>query len=519
MKSFDAFRMIQYEKNQKSLGSRKSSVEHLVSPIFGDHDLGRNIGIISIEQLTLQLLQTLSHRRCQSLLIILPSEILNDSVNIYSDAFFAQFQQIEQYLLTNAFDFSIFFAFNDNEIIPQLLQTANDLFTKYGNTQPDIEYIQSTKQQLQPLTSPFALYHSYQLQGKEESTPIASIKYTNLFSTVKSSEQSEKYIVITANHDSYGIVPNLAFGVNDNGSGMTAVMSLINMFYKAYEKASSESEAVKAKYNLLFLLTAGGYSNYKGATKWMDDNKGGGTLLKSVDLVLCIDSIGRGEKLYIYTTEAAGSKAFEHVFRKVASEMKIDLVIKEKTLRTDTRLNEWHHEEYVRNDLNAITISSKAERYLTHNGTSILDNINRIDLDILYRNIQFISNVLSLITLNGNDSNVENKVSERYMNSYISYLNRVPRFGPYHHKSSYLRKLKTDLQSNSHETKIQQYTENEFIERFYTTDVVEIQAFEVRSYAFDLIFMLSNVFYLFIFYLTINRPKNFQEFRDLFASA
>ena len=124
---------------------------------------------------------------------------------------------------------------------------------------------------------------------------------------------------------------------------------------------------------------------------------------------------------------------------------------------------------------------------------------------------------------NNNDNNNNNnniKINERYMNNYINYLNRIPRFGPYHHKSSYLKKLKTDLQLNSHETSIMQYIENEFIERFYTSlDSIKLTVFEVKPYMFDLLFMISTLIYLFIFYVAINRPKNINQFLDLFATA
>ena len=198
--------------------------------------------------------------------------------------------------------------------------------------------------------------------------------------------------------------------------------------------------------------------------------------------------------------------------------MGIDFKIKGKKLESDTRLNEWHHEEYSRNRINSVTISSKRHRYKTHNGTSILDNINRIDNDILKRNINFIANVLyHVIYDNEDDMNVN--INERYMNNYLNYLNRVPRFGPYHYKSAYLKKLRTDLQSHSHETQIMQYPENEFIERFYSTlDSIGIEIFEVKPYCFDLLLTISTLIYLFIFYVAINRPKNINEFLALFAS-
>ena len=197
--------------------------------------------------------------------------------------------------------------------------------------------------------------------------------------------------------------------------------------------------------------------------------------------------------------------------------MNIDLNMVSKEIESDTRINSWHHEEFERKDILSITISSKSKINKLNNGTSILDRYENLSKNILYKNIKYLSKVLiSLIYDDNNIDNDNNILNERYINNYINYLSKTPRFGPYHHKSSYLKKLKSDLQLNCHETHSMQYIENTN-QKFYTTDVIQINVFPVKPWIFDILYLISTLTYLFIVYIIIKRPKNKQEFLDLFA--
>ncbi len=81
-------------------------------------------------------------------------------------------------------------------------------------------------------------------------------------------------------------------------------------------------------------------------TKWIENNK---QFIKNIAMVICIDSIGIGNDLYLHTTPAFMNN---------------------------------ENNKYFRNFL-------EFEKYLTWNGTRILDNIKRIELNILHRNKTF----------------------------------------------------------------------------------------------------------------------------------
>jgi hypothetical protein len=77
----------------------------------------------------------------------------------------------------------------------------------------------------------------------------------------------------------------LACGADANGSGAAAVLALLRLFGLLYDDA-----AARGRYDLLFVLTAGAPLNFQGTQHWVDSI--GEQVLDSVEMVLCLDSIG-----------------------------------------------------------------------------------------------------------------------------------------------------------------------------------------------------------------------------------
>ncbi|ETO11930.1 hypothetical protein RFI_25446 [Reticulomyxa filosa] len=130
---------------------------------------------------------------------------------------------------------------------------------------------------------------------------------------------SKKYIVICSNHDAFGVVPSLAVGANENGSGVTALLLLLKWFATLNKHWSTPNEKnqylsrelnptatqespLSEEYHLLFLLTAGGYSNFEGTRQWLEQTEGGKIFLKNVAFVICLDALGIGDDLYLHST-------------------------------------------------------------------------------------------------------------------------------------------------------------------------------------------------------------------------
>ena len=165
-RTFTSHRLIQYEKNRQPLGCQSSQVDHLSSPLKGTHDLGRNMAVARLEDVTLTLLKSLHQRRAQSLLIVLPTDL-----STISDSIANRFRkEIEKHFIENSFDFSIFFAMEDD--------VTNDVLTNaYSMSNPG---------------NPLSLSNNYHLKGSETSETITGIQYTNVFGIMRSTNENDQ---------------------------------------------------------------------------------------------------------------------------------------------------------------------------------------------------------------------------------------------------------------------------------------------------------------------------------------
>jgi hypothetical protein len=57
------------------------------------------------------------------------------------------------------------------------------------------------------------------------------------------------------------------------------------------------------RYNLLFILTAGGNINYAGTKQWLSSTDV--RLLENIEFALCIDQIDRSDHLYLHASRIA----------------------------------------------------------------------------------------------------------------------------------------------------------------------------------------------------------------------
>ncbi|ETO11931.1 hypothetical protein RFI_25447 [Reticulomyxa filosa] len=177
--SFEAFRLIQFDNNREPFGSRKTKVEHLMSPLIGHHDLGRNIAVVRMQDLAIESLYSLHvaskkkkkspiKRRAQGLLVVLPAHF--DTKNI-STEFATHFKAIEEYFLTHALDVAVYFTLNDNEVVERLLKNV-DLSLAH-----------------QSYDRVFHLDDQWLVTGDEPTEIISNIQYTNLFGIIKPANQ------------------------------------------------------------------------------------------------------------------------------------------------------------------------------------------------------------------------------------------------------------------------------------------------------------------------------------------
>ena len=82
---------------------------------------------------------------------------------------------------------------------------------------------------------------------------------SNFLHTGNGLEDQLPTVAIVTHYDAYGVVPTLSHGVDSTGSGVVAMLELVRIFSKLFEKSRTHP-----KYNMLFLLAGGGKFNYQG---------------------------------------------------------------------------------------------------------------------------------------------------------------------------------------------------------------------------------------------------------------
>lgn len=206
-------------------------------------------------------------------------------------------------------------------------------------------------------------------------------------------------IMIVAHYDASGAAPNLAFGADANGSGVSILMELARLFGQLYQTPETQPD-----YNMVFLLSAAGKINFLGSKRWLDEQKDmqdqqRQDIISNVKLVVCLDGLGLGQDLKIHVSKPPKEGSSAHKFftdlKRLSqdgrySNLNVDLIHKKINLAYESLA--WEHERYSIAKLSALTLSHH-ESPFSLDRTSILDR--EIDLAVLERNTQVLAETLA----------------------------------------------------------------------------------------------------------------------------
>ncbi|CAF3580105.1 unnamed protein product [Rotaria sp. Silwood1] len=217
-------------------------------------------------------------------------------------------------------------------------------------------------------------------------------------------------ILIVAHYDALGIANGLIQGADSNASGVLILLKLIRLFSKLYAK-----QTTRAKYNLHFLFAAGGKLNYQGSKKWIDDyhdQKHQQQLPNDVDVVVCLDSLGQSNELYMHVSKPPKETQAAGILRELLTELSEKSTygslnfeqIHKKILKTSDFVA-WEHEKYSWSKLPGFTLSHlNSSKSCSH--SSISDMRNDIQLESIERYYQYISDALIRLIFNKTDINL-----------------------------------------------------------------------------------------------------------------
>lgn len=497
---FTAFRMQQYDLHGTHHGCQSSQVNMEARPIDAKMITRRCI-VTKMKEFTMAKYRELIQENAGALLIMLPKNI-----TALSEEDTQHLQTIERDLLVEEGTVSIpvYFSEETNELLQ--IYDAIQLGNSGDQAASAVEALMSG-----------ASANGFQMVvGGPQSKSLPDFQITNIQGHLSGFgiEEQLPSIAIVAHYDSFGIAPGLADGADSNGSGVIALLELARLFSKLYTNSRTH-----AKYNLIFLLSGGGKFNYQGTKRWIEDNieNQESSLLTDVAYVLCLDSLGKSDNLFLHVSKppkegTAGhilQQNIEDVSKSFFEEVKFKMNHKKINLAED--MLAWEHERFSIKRLPAFTLSG-LESHKIPDRTSIIDKRDTVEIPKLSRNIQILAEALARhvynLTSQGNlrlfseGLEVQSDLIAAWLNQ-LTAKSRATQLIPKDHgllttlEESMNRYLKDVKRSTIKADK----RDPEFI--FYDGSKYIMSAYNVKPAIFDLFLAAGIVAYLGVVYLVI----------------
>lgn len=501
---FPVFRMQQFDLQQTLKGSRSSLVNMEARPLTADM-LTRRCVVTRLSDLTIErfkeAIQTLG---AGAMLILLPKNTSFTSLEQMQE-----WQQLERDLLTLEVPVAVYFAYEDKE----LAEIYEDIKTAINTDQAGSAF--------EALLGVASTSGHQMVVNVGEAKEIKDITITSLQGRLAGMGVDEQLptIGVVTHYDTFGIAPSLAFGSDDNGSGVVALLELARLFSRLYADSR-----MQAKYNLVFFLSGGGKFNYQGTKRWLEENLDNPetSVLSEVDFVLCLDSISKTDNLFLHVSKPPkeGTPAFELVkeFQAVAEaffkEINFSMIHKKINLAEETL--SWEHERFSLHTqrLPAGTLSHYAEPTVLGR-SSIFDVRNARSDEKLERNIGFIAEVLVRhifnLTTKGYPRNMKvfsgsMTIDSHFVKTWMDYLGGQARGAQLFNKNHpFLSGLEQSLAKFVKE--VRKFSakadrrDPEFM--FYDKPETTMFAYRVKPAIFDLFLAVGIASYLGLFYLAV----------------
>ncbi|XP_068693928.1 BOS complex subunit ncln-like isoform X2 [Montipora foliosa] len=380
---FPVFRMQQFDLHQTQTGSRSSLVNMEARPLTSDM-LTRRCVVTRLSDLTIdrfkEAVQTLG---AGAVLILLPK-----NTSLASLEQMEEWQQLERDLLTVEIPVAVYFAYEDKK----LTEIYKDIETAFTS-----DHAGSAFEALLGVASTSGYQMVVNVGEAKEMKDMAVTSLQGKLAGMGIDEQLPTIAVVT-HYDAFGVAPSLAFGSDDNGSGVVALLELARLFSRLYTDSR-----MQARYNLVFFLSGAGKFNYQGTKRWMEENLDNpeASVLSEVDFVLCLDSIGKTDNLFLHVSKPPkeGSPAFALVeeFKSVAEEIfkEVNFSLIHKKINLAEETLSWEHERFSLHTqrLPAGTLSHFVDPQVL--GRSSIFDVRSSDSDKkLERNIAFMAEVL-----------------------------------------------------------------------------------------------------------------------------
>ncbi|XP_063955677.1 BOS complex subunit ncln-like [Lytechinus pictus] len=506
---FTAYRMQQFDLHGSQYGCRNTLVNLEARPISAKMVTRRCI-LARLSEVTADRYRELIEQGAGALVILLPESLTSAPQDVLN-----QWMELEPLMLEQETTMPVYFASEDEELL---------------SIHSDIQQAVSGDQAPSAAQALLSAVYANGFQMVVSGSQAKPIKDGNIISfqgqlTGKGVEDQLPTLAVVAHYDAFGAAPHLSHGADSNGSGVVALLELARLFSKLYT-----SSRTHAKYNLLFFLSGGGKFNYHGTKRWIEDQLESqeSSLLSDVSYVMCLDTIGASDELYLHVSKPPkeGSEShqilegLENVTRSLYPAMKFGMVHKRINLADDWLA--WEHERFSMQRLPAGTLSHLSA-YDSASRSTITDDGSRVDSNKLARNVKIIAETLAHHIFGIGSSDMEvfvdgYDVNKDSIDAWIKYLSSEPRSAQLLTKDQpLLQTLQSAL--SRHLKDVKRITikadkrEPEYV--FYDGLKFTVHAYNVKPAVFDLFLAAGIASYLGLIYLTV---QNFSMLKDTVRS-
>uniref|UniRef100_A0A3Q3BIL6 BOS complex subunit NCLN n=1 Tax=Kryptolebias marmoratus TaxID=37003 RepID=A0A3Q3BIL6_KRYMA len=485
---FTVYRMQQYDLQGQPYGTRNAILNTEARTVEAEV-LSRRCVIMRLADFSYDKYQKALRQAAGAVVIILPKNMSAMPQDIVQ-----QFMELEPEMLATETIVPVYFAIEDNELLSIYSQTLTSSSSQGSLSAAEVLLHTATANGFQMVTS------------GAQSKAISDWAITSLEGRLAGvGGEDLPTIVVVAHYDSFGVAPWLSYGADSNGSGVSMLLELARLFSKLYTYKRTH-----AAYNLLFFVSGGGKFNYQGTKRWLEDNldhTDSSLLQDNVAFVLCLDTLGNGDSLYLHVSKPPkeGSpqysllKELEIVVSSQYPEVKFSMVHKKINLADD--MLAWEHERFGIRRLPAFTLSHLPS-HRSAQRSSIMDVRPHVDVSKLSRNTKVVAEALARVIYNL----TEKQVQEEHLSAVVDWLTAQPRAAQLVDKdSSFVSTLEYHLGRYLKDVK-RHYVkadkrDPEFV--FYDQLKQTMNAYRVKPAIFDLLLAVCIAAYLGMMYLAI----------------
>ncbi|XP_042567605.1 nicalin-1-like isoform X2 [Cyprinus carpio] len=513
---FSVYRMQQYDLQGQTYGSRNAILNTEARTVEAEV-LSRRCVMMRLADFSYEKHQKALQQSAGAVVIILPQNMSTMPQDIVQ-----QFMELEPELLATETIVPVYFALEDEELLSIYTQTQISSSSQGSSSAAEVLLHTATANGFQMVTS------------GAQSKAVSDWAITSLEGRLSGAGGEDlPTIVLVAHYDSFGVAPWLSYGADSNGSGVAILLELARLFSRLYSYKRTH-----AGYNLLFFLSGGGKFNYQGTKRWLEDNldhTDSSLLQDNVAFVLCLDTLGNSDNLYLHVSKPPKEGSPQHVLLKELEtvvahqhpDLKFSMVHKKINLADDTLA--WEHERFGIRRLPAFTLSH-LESHRSPARHSIMDMRSvssslegageatagpHVDLTKLRRNTKVIAETLARVIYNLTEKGVSGdleifteqmQVQEDQLASLVDWLTAQPRAAQLLDKDSsivntleyylnhYLKDVKRHLVRADKR-------DPEFV--FYDQLKQTMNAYRVKPAIFDLLLAFCIAAYLGVLYLAI----------------